>query len=748
LGFAYLTQVKTRQSKEAFQKAIELDQADPMPRLGLGLAKIREGGWPKWEPDFWKMVDKGLLEGTRELEIAASLDPDNSLVRSYLGKAYYEETRDKLATDQFDMAKKLDPSDPTPYFYSAIEKQTTNRPVEALFDLQKAIELNENREVYRSKLLLDADLAARSASQARIYTDLGFQQRALVEGWKSVNTDPADFSGHRFLADTYAALPRREIARVSELLQSQLLQPLNITPIQPRLGESNLFVISGGGPADLSFNEFNPLFNRNRLTFQTSLIGGNHNTFGEEAVLSGIYDKASFSIGQYYYSTDGFRENNGLRDNIFNAFLQYNLFPQTSVQAEFRYRDTRNGDLALRFFEDDFSPNLRTKDERTSIRLGFHQNLWQGSDLIGNFMYQHENFDTHYSPNDFFVYLGDKAKPDAFSGELQYLFRSKYINLVGGVGYFNIDSTDQFLLVVNFPPLIDLPSTVERNIDHTNIYLYSYINLLKNLTFTLGASGDFFKGGDTDTNQFNPKFGVTWDPLPGTTLRGAIFRAFKRTLITNQTLEPTQVAGFNQFFDDVNETETWNYGVAIDQKFSKSIYGGAEFYFRDLKFPYTDLSGEFPVVNKEKWKEYVSRAYAYWTPYKWFGLTAEYMYERMTREEQHALGLRKVDTHRVPLGINFYHPCGLSAMLKATYVYQRGEFERQYPMSTGVFEQGKDQFGLVDFAINYRLPKRYGFITFGVKNLFDTSFKFFDTDPVSPSIQPARTIFGKLTLSF
>ena len=42
---------------------------------------------------------------------------------------------------------------------------------------------------------------------AQIYNDLGFQQRALVEGWKSVNTDPADFSGHRFLADTYAFCP-------------------------------------------------------------------------------------------------------------------------------------------------------------------------------------------------------------------------------------------------------------------------------------------------------------------------------------------------------------------------------------------------------------------------------------------------------------------------------------------------------------------------------------------------------------
>jgi hypothetical protein len=49
-----------------------------------------------------------------------------------------------------------------------------------LQDLQKSIELNDNRAVFRSRLLLDQDLAARSASLGRIYNDLGFQQLALI----------------------------------------------------------------------------------------------------------------------------------------------------------------------------------------------------------------------------------------------------------------------------------------------------------------------------------------------------------------------------------------------------------------------------------------------------------------------------------------------------------------------------------------------------------------------------------------
>jgi tetratricopeptide (TPR) repeat protein len=230
------------------------------------------------------------------------LDPNNSRIRSYLGKAYYDEKQDKLARDQFEIAKELDPLDPTPWFYDAIRKQTTNRPVEALHDLQKSIELDENRAVYRSKLLLDQDLAARSASLGRIYTGLGFEQLAQVEGWKSIDTDPANFSAHRFLADSYKGLRRHEIAKVSELLQSQLLQPININPVQPQLAESNLLILEGAGPADPSFNEFNPLFARNRLALQASGVIGENDTLSDELSQSGLWKKFSNSLGQFHYN--------------------------------------------------------------------------------------------------------------------------------------------------------------------------------------------------------------------------------------------------------------------------------------------------------------------------------------------------------------------------------------------------------------------------------------------------------------
>ena len=92
--------------------------------------------------------------------------------------------------------------------------------------------------------------------------------------------------------------------------------------------------------------------------------------------------------------------------------------------------------------------------------------------------------------------------------------------------------------------------------------------------------GDFIPGGGG--HQFNPKFGLTWTPLPNTTVRGAVFQDIEENAHNKPTLEPTQVAGFNQFFDDLPATDAWNYGVAIDQKFSNSIFGGVEFAARNF----------------------------------------------------------------------------------------------------------------------------------------------------------------------
>lgn len=732
-GFASLVQIKVQESVQSFEKAIELDQANPLARLGLGLAKIRKGK---------------VKEGRKEIEIAVSLDPNQSIIRSYLGKAYYDEKRDKLAEDQFIMAKELDPLDPTPFFYDAIRKQTENRPVEALQDLQKSIELNDNRAMYRSRLLLDSDLAARSASLARVYTDLGYQQLALVEGWKSVNIDPGNYSAHRFLADTYSALPRHEIARVSELLQSQLLQPVNITPVQPRLAESNLFILEGSGPTDLSFTEFNPLFHRNRFGLQASGVVGGNATLGSEIIHSGVYDRLSYSIGQFHYETDGFRENNDQEIDIYNLFTQLSLSHKTNIQAEFRYRDRERGDLPLRFNPDNFLRTFRQEEITRSARLGLHHAFTPRSSLITSFIYQKKDFTTRSSE---IVDFDSDEEIKGFLGEIQHIFRTDRWSFISGAGHHNADVEE--VQTIAFPPFFSSIIELDRNIHHTNLYVYSQFNYPDNVTWTLGGSADFYDDDDIDRDQFNPKIGLIWDVFPTTTVRAALFRTLKRSLISNQTIEPTQVAGFNQFFDDPTGTDAWRYGIAVDQKFSQTLYGGVEYSRRKLDVPFLseDVFSDPPTITVDSadWKERLARAYLYWAPHPWLATSAEFLYERFAREDELPGPelFTRIRTFRFPLGINFFHPSGFTARLKATFIDQEGEFV-EFVDDEEVNVSGEDRFWLFDAAVGYRLPRRWGFVSVEAKNLFDKRFRFQDTDPANPLIIPERLILARITLSF
>ena len=291
-----------------------------------------------------------------------------------------------------------------------------------------------------------------------------------------------------------------------------------------------------------------------------------NDTYSGEGIISGIFDKASFSVGYSKFDTNGWRENADQEDDLVNAFVQYQITPQTSIQAEYRFRETYAGDTALRFLQNDFRPLERTESRTKTVRVGFHHSFSPNSDLIGTASYQtfdsRDNLPGPVVSVDFGV-----ETDDSFSGELQYLFRSNDVNIVAGGGLFDINSdliqsvvldpapfcpapfplTCPPVPIVDPPPLapVDIPSNQDQ--DHQNVYLYSYIKPINNLTLILGGSADFLNTGDSaleERNQFNPKLGIIFEPIQGTTLRAAAFRVLKRTLLNQQTVEPTHVAGF------------------------------------------------------------------------------------------------------------------------------------------------------------------------------------------------------------
>jgi Flp pilus assembly protein TadD len=779
LGFTYLAQIDIDQAKSAFKQAINLDSADPLAHLGLGLAKIRKGS---------------ITDGSHDLETAVSLDPDNAIMRSYLGKAYYELRNDGYAETELKIAKEMDPNDPTPWFYDAIRKQTTNRPVEALHDMQKAIELNDNRGVYRSKLLLDEDLAARNAAIGKIYNNLGFEQLGLQEGWNSLNTNPNNYSAHRLLADNYASLPRHEIARVSELLQSQLLQPINLNPVQPQLAKTNLLFLSDLGPESLSFNEFNPLFTRNQFVLQSSGIVGSNDTFGEEVVHAGLWNELSYSLGQFHYETDGFRTNNNLKTDLYNIFIQAKILPNTNIQFEFRRENTESGDLRQLFDSSLLLKNRRQTLDSDSFRFGFNIDINSNSNIIGFVTYG--ELDKAFNDLDFLSFQDfgiplssglnllsePKDKFKNWNSEIQFIGHWDRFNLIAGAGHVNQHKVRSFSLKTRFSNPSDLggpfgfliqnfPNIFNQSIKEVSIenhaigYIYSTTEVLKDFDLTLGLSFDYINRDSSDGKQLkftrkyiNPKLGLLWDLSDSTTLRAAWFKTVKRAFVSNQTIEPTYVSGFTQFFDDPDSARATRYGFGIDQQITPKLKIGGEVSWRDMTAP-VPFIGSSPEILFISQKEESHRAYLYWTPIKTISLGAEYFFQTFDRTDSPDNSLSsgipvEMKTHKVPLTLTYNNPNGLFGNIVGSFIDQSIILSN----GSGIGFSGHDSFWIADASIGYRLPKRWGIINLKVNNIFGQKFNFqeenfnivssIEGNVVQPKLVPERIFSAQITLSF
>ncbi len=350
--------------------------------------------------------------------------------------------------------------------------------------------------------------------------------------------------------------------------------------------------------------------------------------------------------------------------------------------------------------------------------------------------------------DDLGLQVNPTVKGKGYQIEGQYLFREEYFNLIAGGGAYKIDANNQQQICFGQC----LPRTeTSYNRERENAYLYSNVSYPENITTTLGVSYDSFKDiVDFKFDTFNPKFGLQWDISDALRLRFAWFETVKAALITNQTLEPTQVAGFNQLFDDISGTRSRRMGIGLDAYFTKSIYGGLEVSERDLKVPFAD-GGTVTLLATEKQQERQYRSYLYWLPHAHWTVNGEFQFERYTRNATSIGGEDKpfqIRTLSAPLTINYFHPSGFFSKFTTTYVQQN--LKR---LAASSLRDGTDDFVLFDAAIGYRLPNRRGLVSLEGRNLSNETFfyrnvNFQLNEAITPRFIPTRTFFARVTLNF
>jgi tetratricopeptide (TPR) repeat protein len=712
LGFANLMRIDLQAARSSFEGAVALDPTDPLPRLGLGLARIRGGD---------------LAGGRVDIELAALLDPSQSLVRSYLGKAYFDERRAALAASQFKLAKDLDPNDPTPWFYDSLRKTADNQLIEAVEDLLESIRLNGRRAVYRSRLLLDEDLAARNASLARTFLEVDLREAALSQAASSLAVDPGSASAHRFLSDVKAGEPRHEITRASELLQAQLRQPLSATPLQAQLSNDRLFSLQSEGPNAVGFNEFGSLFLANGSKFQLYGVGGSQDTLGGQALYSLVHDNVGFGASALHFKTHGVRPNGDSSEEGGSGFAQWAVSPQTSVQFEFTHQRQDYGDIVSRFDPEVAFTSERNLDRSDDARFGLHHSFSAASDLLVTLNRRDDR-----SHSDFGGGLAIDVRTKSTRAELQHLFRATNASLLSGASYLEGETTEDVF-----------GNVLVTNPRHLNLYAYSTYAVVPGTSYLqVGASFDHLRIRDAgDQRQLNPKLGFIWNPAEETTVRAAVFRVLKRRINSDAGLEPTQVAGFDQFFDDQNGTRSWGAALGADAKPFDAFRTGVELSGRNLEVP---MPNPDESISFEKWRERQASAYAHWT----FGHTATLALRlRHTRYERTALatgdeGFETVTTTEAPLSLKVFLPRGFWSSLTVTHVQQRGRFiDPNFDLV-----DGSDRFNTVDVALGYRLPQRRGNLSAACSNLFGKSFRFQDIGLEGARFAPQRTCLLRLSL--
>jgi tetratricopeptide (TPR) repeat protein len=324
--------------------------------------------------------NRNLSQGLTEMLTATLLEPRVSLNQSSLGKALYQTRSFDKAIEVYDYAKTLDPNDPTPYLYKGIALSDLYRPGEAIQEINKSIELNDNRAVFRSRLMLDRDLAVRNTDLARAYSQLGLGDWSYSKALTAVKDDPLNPSAHLFLSSAYASTRERVGAAASELLLYRLLAPAN----------ENTF--SG-------YTDYTPMF---EMPYTRVSLNAGIGTWADHVapiqdhsieVLAGQPGSALDAYGGYQYDP-GFRKNNDDRES-FIGLAQGKLEPtiKDSFYATYTYNKVRWGDTNN---PDDFSykndPNMRWTANDNFAEGGYVHRFSPSAVFIGYYNWGHENW--------------------------------------------------------------------------------------------------------------------------------------------------------------------------------------------------------------------------------------------------------------------------------------------------------------------------------------------------------------------
>ncbi len=768
-GFLLAAENKLDDAISAFERAIAIDGALGNAWLGRGLCRIRRGD---------------ATEGREDLQVAATLEPQRAILRSYLGKAFAQADDGLRATHELELAKTLDPNDPTAWLYSALLNQQLNRINRGVRDLEQSQVLNDGRSVFRSRALLDQDRAVRSANLASLYRDAGMREVSIYEAGRAVAGDYANHSAHLFLANSYHELRdpnlvtlRYESPTFSEYLMANLLSPVGGTLLSPQVSQQ----------------EYARLFERNRIGLSSITRYASDGSWAQSGSQFGVVDDFSYALDASWRSQEGQRPNNDLSQLVGAGHFKFQVTPQDSFYLLGAYSRVESGDMRQFFDDDQSSATLRTKEvQEPNLFAGYHREWSPGIHTLFLSAHLHDELELR-EPNGFIRTLvrdsggtltGEVSPPfsafdvdyesefSAWSAEIQQIVQRSAHTFVAGGRYQGGEVDTRAVLGRDpfaFPPVYTDPAAeqaFESDLERASVYAYYHLQVIQPLLLSAGLSYDYLRypentdlpplqEGETSREQVSPKAGLVWTPTVSTSVRGAYTRSLGGVFYDSSVrLEPTQVAGFVQSYRSLipesiagsvpgSRFETIH--VGLDHRFATRTYAVLETEWLRSEalrsvgvFDYTDappfLAEPSSTPQRLRFDERsLALALHQLVGNEWaFG--ARYRLSRAELESEFTALAAAVIPDAQNHDQTTLHQLNLFAVWQnAVGFFARGEGiwyaqDNDAPMSDTDFWQ-------LNALAGYRFPKRRAEISLGILNLTDQSYHL---NPLSAVIELPR----------
>jgi tetratricopeptide (TPR) repeat protein len=715
-GFIRLADGNITGARADFESAARRDPEFGEPHLGLGLALFRENR---------------VNEGLEEMLMATLLEPKVALYQSYLGKAYYQARRFPEGLSALESAKRLDPRDPTPWLYASFFLRDQNQQVEALNQLRHAIALNDHRAVYRSRLLLDRDLATKNVSLAQLYRQLGFEAWGAFEALNSLDTDLTNASAHLFLAETYGGLVDRTEALSSELLQYFLYAPVNRNSFnsfaeytalieQPR---KQLDVTAEFGSRDRSFLNVNHRSGNERFAHVAFIQGARESStrfdIDDERIQGFFQGKLSLTNrSDLFFSYSGVRDDEGDSEvttrsfgtDLLNSIIlrQFTSAPDRTVGYLIEQHEVTLGFKHQWRAGSVFTAAARYEDFQQTITRPLTTIACNGLDVSQIPLFaQYGPRITRINTNPF----------QLFDGQFQQATRLGRHQLIVGHQRYSMNKAENCSETFSFDLLTDTFDNTfnpDGRDQGSQTYVRDEIQVTPWLHATAGVAYQELDYTDVgvapkvhELTQWSPRVGLAVQLGPTMRLRAATFKQLHLNLVGSSAAPPT-VAGFVVARNEFPTARRREHSVSFERSGGRTFVALRAFA-RDTEVPLLldDLGASFIPEADSRGKGL--GAYLNWIAHDRLTIFGENQLIRFD-----ANSFDRWD-NLVRVGINLIHPSGVFARIAASHVTQRFA-------NTTVPGLPRSGFYLTDLRLAYEFAGKRGFATFEINNAFDQPF--------------------------